>query len=169
MDTVTLVPLPDYLNSTYEVPSEYVDGVLMEKPMPTWMHARLQVWIASLILQRFPHYAVGTELRNRLKESEFRLPDISVDFLDRARNRSYAEEPIFLAVEILSEGDRLGETFVKCERYHDWGVAHCWVVDALHRSIWSYSKGSEPLRVADAVQAGDIHLDLADIFGILDR
>lgn len=169
MAVTTLVPLQEYLNRSYEVPSEFVDGVLVEKPMPTWMHARLQVWIASLILQRFPHYAVGTELRNRLKASEFRLPDISVDFLEGARNSKYAEDPIFLAIEILSEGDRLGETFAKCERYHDWGVAHCWVVDPFHRSVWSYSKASEPLRAAVAVEAGDIHLAIGDIFEILDR
>lgn len=63
------------------------------------MQARLQVWIASLILQAYPPYAVGSELRNRLKASEFRLADISVDFLENARNSKYAEDPIFLAIK----------------------------------------------------------------------
>lgn len=81
-----------------EGPSEFMDRVLVEKSKPTWMHARLQVWIASLILPRFPHFAVSTELRNRLKASEFRLPDISVDLLGRARIRSYSEEPVLLGL-----------------------------------------------------------------------
>jgi len=123
----TLVPVDDYLRNFNDTHCEYVDGVLIEKPMPTWMHGVLQTWIAALIMRQYPQYLAGAEVHARLKATEFRLPDIAVQLREIAQEESYAERPPALCVEILSPEDRLGGIFAKCERYHDWGVPTCWV------------------------------------------
>ncbi len=166
MEAEALVSVEEYLRTSYEPQCEYVDGVLFPKPMPTWEHALLQVWVASLIMRLFPQFAAGAEVHNKLREAEYRLPDISVDYREKATG--YAEQPIYLAVEILSPDERIGRTLAKCELYHDWGVAHCWVLDPAERRAWSYEKGTSPKETV-VLQAGEITLSLEQIFSILDR
>jgi Uma2 family endonuclease len=66
MSSAVFVPVEEYLSTSYEPPCEYVDGQLIQKPMPTWQHGILQVWIASLILKLFPRFVVGGEVRAHL-------------------------------------------------------------------------------------------------------
>lgn len=80
----------------------------------------------------------------------------------------YPEKPVFLCIEILSPEDRIGAMFAKCERYHDWGVPHCWIVDPMTRRAWSYPKGGEPREVS-RLEAGEIVVELPEAFSILDR
>jgi Uma2 family endonuclease len=166
MGTVALVSTEEYLRTSYEPKCEYVDGVLVPKSMPTWEHALLQVWVASLIMRLFPRFAAGAEVHNKLRDTEYRLPDISVDYREKATG--YAEQPIYLAVEILSPDERIGKTLAKCELYHDWGVLYCWVLDPMQRCAWSYAKASLPKQPA-TLEAGEITLTIDQIFSILDR
>ena len=54
MASTTLVPVEDYLKHMNERPAyEYVDGVLIEKPMGSFLHGILQGWLATLLNTRF--------------------------------------------------------------------------------------------------------------------
>jgi Uma2 family endonuclease len=44
------------------------------------------------------------------------VPDLIVQESDRIQD-PYPIEPVYLCVEILSPGDRMGETIAKCEDY----------------------------------------------------
>ena len=81
---------------------------------------------------------------------------------------SYPTEPVRLCCEILSPGDRLGAMLAKCEDYHAWGVPFCWVIDPEKRTAWEYHSGSEPVRVATALSAGDVAVPLDALFAELD-
>jgi len=164
----TLVPVEEYLKNLNDTRYEYVAGVLIEKPMPTWMHAVLQAWISALIMRQYPRYLAGGEVHFRLRPNEFRLPDIAVQRREIAEKESYAEQPPALCVEILSPEDRIGAMFAKCERYHDWGVPVCWVIDPIKRRAWTYERGGEPAPQTDILVASDIRLSLVDVFSILD-
>ncbi len=107
-------------------------------------------------------------MRARLSAAEYRLPDIAVQLRTVISGESYAEQPPLLCVEILSPEDRLGAIFSKCERYHDWGVPVCWVIDPMKRRAWSYEKAGEPLPQEGDLVAGDIKLSLVEVFSILD-
>ena len=157
------VPVDEYLATSYEPPCEYVDGQLIQKALPTWQHGILQAWIASPILNLFPRFVVGSEVRAHLRPTEFRLPDILVDLPENV-NSSYAERAAYLGIEILSPEDRLGAMFEKCERYHDWGVPHCWIIDPRKRKAWSYPCGGEPANAVQELRAGEIALPMAEIF-----
>lgn len=166
MSTAVFVPVEDYLSTSYEPPCEYVDGHLIQKSMPTWQHGILQAWIASLILRLYPRFVVGSEVRAHLRPTEFRVPDILVD-LPANVNSSYAEQPAYLCIEILSPEDRLGAMFEKCERYHDWGVPHCWIIDPQKRKSWTYPCSGEPAEATNELTAGEIVLSVTDIFSRL--
>lgn len=166
MASTAIVPVEEYLRTEYVPRREYVDGVLIEKPRANWEHSMLQGWLGALIMKLFPQYAAGSELHTRLRHQEYRLPDVAADLRSKITG-PYPESAVHLCVEILSPEDRLGETFAKCERYHDWGVPFCWVVDPMKRRAWNYAKGDEP-RVVESLNAGGIHLELSEVFSILD-
>ena len=113
MTSPGLVSVDDYLRLTDDGRFEYVDGVLIERPMATWEHAMLQVWIAGLIMRLYHGCAAGSEVRSRLREREYRVPDIAVDLRANIAGKSYPDGPLYLCVEILSPEDRLGKTFEK--------------------------------------------------------
>jgi Uma2 family endonuclease len=74
---------------------------------------------------------------------------------------------VLLCCEIHSPDDHLGGTLAKCEEYHDWGVPFCWVIDPDRRTAWEYHAGGEPTRNTDALHAGDITVQLAELFSAL--
>jgi Uma2 family endonuclease len=163
-----LVPIAEYLRTFDDTHCEYVDGVLIQKPMPTWMHAVLQAWISALIMRKYPQYLAGGEVHSRLGKTEFRLPDIAVQRREIAEQESYAEQPPVLCVEILSPEDRAGALFEKCEGYHRWGVPVCWIIDPVTREAWTFERGAEPLPTRDELIALEIHLALDEVFSIFD-
>jgi Uma2 family endonuclease len=169
----TLVSVEEYLRDLNDTRCEYVDGVLIEKPMPTqvhavWSRAVLQAWISALIMRQYPRYLAGGEVHFRLRPNEFRLPDIAVQRREIIQKESFAEQPPAVCVEILSPEDRIGGIFAKCERYDDWGVPVSWVIDPIKRRAWIYERGGEPAQQTDILVASDIRLSLVDVFSILD-
>lgn len=117
-------------------------------------------------MKLFPQFVVANEVHAHLRPTEFRLPDILVDLPENVTS-SYAERPAYLCIEILSPDDRLGAMFQKGERYHDWGVPHCWIIDPQKRKAWTYPRNGEPAEAAGEISAGEIVLSIAEIFSRL--
>lgn len=71
-----------------------------------------------------------------------------------------------LCVEILSPGDRLGETLATCEEYHAWGVPYCWVVDPVKQTAWEYHAQGEPVKIeaGGTLRAGELVIQLPELF-----
>jgi Uma2 family endonuclease len=55
----------------------------------------------------------------------------------------------------------------KCEEYHAWGVAYCWVIDPVKRTAWEYHAESEPVRVSSTLRAGELKVDSTELFSAL--
>jgi Uma2 family endonuclease len=147
---------------------EYIDGVLIEKPVPTWKHIELQGWIIALLLKYYsPQLSVGPELHSKVRETAWRLPDVAVQKKEIARSEEYGFTPLLLAVEIRSPEDKLPKLIEKFEGYHEWGVPYCWMFDPEREKAWTYHKGEDFERViGDKITAGDVNLPLAEIFSI---
>ena len=65
-----LVSVEQYLAKERKPASEFEDGVVTQKPLPTWRHGRMQSWLAYLIDMRAPHLAAGTEITVRIREAK---------------------------------------------------------------------------------------------------
>ena len=78
----------------------------------------------------------------------------------------YPTKPALLCVEILSPRDRLGAALAKCEEYHAWGVPHCWVIDPVKQTAWTYHAQQEPTKVerGGVLRAGQILIELPELF-----
>jgi Uma2 family endonuclease len=162
MSTTALIPVEDYLRHSGKPNCEYRDGVLYPKAMPTKFHSIIQRVLLTLLqkqgVQAFP------ELTVRISPTKYLVPDIAVagDFPG-----PYPTEPVVLCCEILSPEDRLGAMLGKCEEYHAWGVPFCWVIDPVKRTAWEYHSASEPVRATAALRAGELSVNLEELFSAL--
>ena len=168
----SLVPVEEYIarfvDGDEKPACEYVDGVLIPKPMGTKKHSQVQMNVGFLIRQRFERsFNPLTELTTRLRPDQFYVPDLAVEDLTRPIQGRYPgpKDPVYLCVEIVSPPDRVGKLFGKCEEYHKWGVPYCWIIDPERRIAWEYFPADlEPRRVENSLHAGEIELTFADVF-----
>ena len=166
--TITLIPVDEYLRLNCKPACEYRDGILTQKPMPTWKHSAIQMQIGHVILGRYPDFRPGGELHVRLRERRYLVPDVAIVRKDRIQE-PYPTEPIHVCVEILSPEDRLSDVIAKGEEYHAWGVPMVWIVDPEKRAAWEFSRagGLHEIPLDGSLTAPEIAVPLAEIFAVL--
>jgi len=131
MAATTLVSAEEYLHSTFEYDAEYVEGRIVQRPMPKKPHSKVQVYLVR-VLYDAAHplgYEVWTEQRVRTQESppRFRVPDLCVTKGEPPEDVFI--EPPFLCIEILSPDDTAVDVRAKVHEYLAFGVVYVWVVD----------------------------------------
>jgi Uma2 family endonuclease len=52
----------------------------------------------------------------------------------------------------------------KCERYHEFGVAYCWVIDPVNKRAWEYHSGSTQREQTASLSAGELSISLDELF-----
>src|ERR1700682_4021356 len=129
MSTKALVPVEEYLRLSFEGPDpEYLDGELVERNLGDDSHSATQVRLTILFgkwLDRVP-FQIRTELHMKLAPSRIRIADLAV-FLEKPSERIPSSPP-FVAIEIVSPGDRYVEIRDKLEEYRRWGIKHIWLI-----------------------------------------
>ena len=166
--TTTPISAEEYLRTNYSPACEYIDGVLRQKPMPTWDHGTLEGRFFELINMRFPGFAAGCEVTVQIRPDKYLVPDVIVQRRDQIQ-KPYPTAPVHVCIEILSPDDRISEVFAKCEDYHSWGVETTWIVDPESRRAWEYRKGQLPSEAPGdgSLRAEGIAIPLAEVFSVL--
>ena len=139
MSTLALVPISEYLRSSYEPDAEYVDGHIEERPMGELDHADLQGALTALLRSKanHPYFRAIPEYRVQVSATRFRVPDVALRRAGSSRER-IATIPPLLCIEVLSPEDTMQRTFVKVKDYLAMGVPEVWVVDSVSRLIHVY-------------------------------
>ncbi|MGO9262819.1 MAG: Uma2 family endonuclease [Bryobacteraceae bacterium] len=140
MGVDTLLPLEEYLNTSYSPDREYRDGVLMERNLGDEPHARLQALLARYVGNREKQWNIKiyTELRVKVREKWYPIPDVCVysrpGFVGR-----YPSQPPLLWIEILSHDDRMVDVRAKAAELVKHGVPYVWIIDpnTLESELWS--------------------------------
>lgn len=161
--TTTLMPVEEYLRLTEKPHSEYRDGVLSPKPLPTTVHGLLEFML--VVMLRRMGLQAAPEVTVRLSPTKYLVPDVVAAPVLQS---PYPTDPVLLCGEVLSPEDRLGAMFSKCEEYHAWGVPYCWVIDPIKRTAWEYHSDGEPTRAADSLRAREVAVPLDELFSCLD-
>ena len=78
MSVAALVPVDEYLNTTYDPDVDYVDGVLVERNMGDYLHSKVQGNIIFALQSKYPDLEVLPEMRSRITSTRFRIPDVTV-------------------------------------------------------------------------------------------
>ena len=151
MATKALITPEQYLATHFEHEPELVHGELVGRPLPNRSHGRTQQRLAVRL--DGAGYCC-TEVRMRLAEDLYRIPDVAV-FERPGPEEEVPSSPPFLVVEVISPEDRLHNLMQKLEEYHLWGVRYIWLVETELKKLYVYDHGSltevdrlelEPLR-----------------------
>jgi len=137
--TKTQITAEQYLRMTFEHDAEFVQGEIVERSMPDWIHSTIQYLIllrfaASTGNQLFPR----PELRLKLASEMYRIPDISV--VAHAPEAGVPDQPPLVVIEILSKDDRHSDLMQKLEEYRVWGVPNIWVIDPATQRFSVYTE-----------------------------
>ncbi len=129
--SAVLVPLEEYLNTSYDPDREYVDGVVKERNAGEYPHSAVQSNFGYFLRQRYPRLRVLPEQRVRTTKSRTRIPDVIV-VLERPKSRVIEAAPL-ICIEILSACDTMTDLMERLEEYAAMGVIHIWVADPSRR------------------------------------
>jgi Uma2 family endonuclease len=172
MGTKMLIPVEEYLRTSYDPDCDYVDGEILERNVGEKDHSSFQGEL--LVWFRLRRDSLGTrafvEQRVRVSGNRYRIPDVCV-YIGKAPEEQVFEHPPFICVEVLSPEDRFARIRHRLEDYARFGVPNIWVVDPFDRSAWNYRNGDLQeirdgiLRTQDPV----IEVPLQDIFASMDE
>ena len=158
MGVETLIPVEEYLNTSYDPDVEYVDGVLVERKVGDYLHSLVQSNLIFALRLKYRDLFVLPELRSRTRETRYRLPDVCV--LLHPPKTKYLLDAAFLAIEILSEDDRMTRIMEKLEEYEQKGVPNIWLIDPRLRTMSVYSQGNLQDVRGDIIATGTPRLEL---------
>ncbi|MBE0609706.1 MAG: Uma2 family endonuclease [Dehalococcoidia bacterium] len=131
---------------------EYVDGVVIQKPMPNAIHRKLVKYIVVelALYERRAGGDSGPEGRIRLGDGpSYRIPDAAY----WAPGRPSGDDSIpTLVVEVRSPGQTIGELREKCRFYRRSGVEACWLIDPEGRTTEVFDAGRDGQRFSGAVE-----------------
>ncbi len=144
MGAKSAVSIEEYLRTSFDdLDREYVDGEIVERTLPTYLHSKTQGRLAAIFCNlgdRYPLFSC-VELRSRLGATRVRIPDVSVYAGEEPSDPVPAAPPL-IAIEILSPDDRNHNVVLKLEEYRIWGVRHVWLVDPEARRLSVYGDDS---------------------------
>jgi Uma2 family endonuclease len=164
LPTSPLISVEQYLKTSYDPDVEYVDGVLLERNVGDWLHSLIQSNVLFALRQKFPHLKVVAELRTRVTDTRFRLPDVCA--LLAAPDTRYLLEAAYLVVEVLSEGDAMSLVIEKLREYDRKGVRNIWLIDPRLKILSVYRHPVLHEIDGDTIDTDDRQVSLArkDIF-----
>lgn len=168
-----LVSVEEYLSTPYEPEVEFVDGVLVERGLPTQLHGIFQLLLGAYLLSFSDQFgfAVSSVTRTEVvKRRRYRVPDIIVAPLP-VEEGVITQAP-WMIVEIHSPGDRIGNMMTRFQDLELMGVRHILWVDPIEKTLHRYRNGAlrtEPAVIDLDLPTGVLRCDLQSVFEQLDR
>jgi Uma2 family endonuclease len=163
------IDLADFLALPETQPaSEYIDGQILQKPMPKGKHSRIQSKLTAFInavTEPLKTASAFTELRCTFDGRSI-VPDISVFAWERIpRDEAGEVADRFLlapdwAIEILSPDQSHAQLFKKLRHCFQHGTTAGWIIDPTDKGIMIYRPGQEALFFD--LEDGDRPLPLPD-------
>jgi Uma2 family endonuclease len=143
MKAAALIPVEEYLHTTYRPDRDYVDGEVLERNMGEKDRSRLQREIVFYFRSREQAWQAFCfpEQRIQVAPHRFRIPDVCV-VLGKEPDGQVFTEPPFICVEILSKGDTLLAMQERIDDYLAFGVRYVWVIHPRGARAWIYTKGA---------------------------
>jgi Uma2 family endonuclease len=137
---------------------EYVDGVLVERNVGDWFHSQVQSNVIFALRLKYRGIHVLPEIRSRVNPTRFRLPDVAV-LLSKPKSRVLTDAP-FIAIEILSEEDRVTRLVERLREFVALGTPHIWVIDPRLKLMYVFRNDSLQAVEGDALATDDPCLEL---------
>jgi Uma2 family endonuclease len=171
--TLPLVSVDNYLESSYRPDVEYVDGYLVERSAPTYLHSLLQAILIAYFRKFEKEYKFKAlpELCTQIVErARYRIPDVLLCATPTRVQKIMDETPLAV-IEVLSPGDTVKETLQRFRDYAGLGVAHIIQMDPETEVAHRFQEGSLIQTTFDGlrIQNTNIPFDSEHLFAELRR
>jgi Uma2 family endonuclease len=142
MAAASIVSVHEYLSTSYRPDCDYVDGVVLERHLGEYDHARLQMSVSAYFYSRRKEWGIVVvpEQRVQVSPTRFRVPDVCV-IVDEGPPGQIFRTPPLICIEILSKDDRLFEMQERIDDYLTFGVPYVWILDPGRRKAWRCTAG----------------------------
>ena len=170
MATPVLIPVQQYLNTSYHPDCEYVDGEIKERTVGEIPHGGLQDLFSVIFRQNRATWGLRTipEQRVQVSATRFRIPDISVLLPENSRDLIVHVPPV-ICIEILSREDTLSGLQGKIDDYLGMGVQNIWIVDPWERRAWTADrKGLHCVDTELTLPTSNVFIPLQTLWNELD-
>ena len=164
--TSSELSVEEYLATSYRPDADYVDGHIIERPMPQLPHSICQRELILVLgnLKKALGIRVYPEQRVQVAPRRFRIPDITVTNSPAPKHPTHLVTPPFLCIEILSPEDNFTSMMDRVADYQSFGVEHIWLIDPERKSGWTWTRADGPVPAVDGLfEAGLIRISLADL------
>jgi Uma2 family endonuclease len=172
MATNTLIPVSEYLSTSYRPDCDYVDGEVQERNLGEQDHSDLQMQFLKMLgtAENELHVLANPEIRVQVKATRFRIPDVCVRRTP-ALSEQIIQHPPLLCIEILSPRDTVSGMRERVRDFLDMGVIQVWLVDPATRSVIVCAGATMVEHSGGELQVPEtpVILSLAEIFKGLDR
>src|SRR6266478_4940544 len=130
MGTAILVPVEEYLKTSYDPDREYVDGELVERNLGEKTHSIIQRNLILFLGNQSKQLEIGVfpEQRVQVSRTRFRIPDVTVVKLSQEQGEIFTNPP-HLCIEILSKDDTMQYMQQKIDDYLAFGVPYVWIIN----------------------------------------
>jgi Uma2 family endonuclease len=172
MASAILIPVSEYLNTTYRPDCDYIDGELRERNVGERPHAAMQTIFAAIFSANRRSWGVLglTEQRVQTTASHYRIPDLCVLRRTDPVDAIVHTAPL-ICIEVLSPRDTMSAMQERVDDYIRMGVEHIWLIDPVSRHAYvAITDGFQsPANGEFAVPGTPIRISLTDIFAELDE
>jgi Uma2 family endonuclease len=167
MKTGALVPVEEYLRTTYDPDCDYVDGEVLERNLGERDHSTLQAELIFYLMTRRKTWNIFVvpEQRVQVSPTRFRVPDICV-YLGEGPKDQIFRTPPFICIEILSPEDRWDRMQKKIDDYLRFGVQYVWVINPPDQRAWACTTDGS-VEIRDGIlrtENPSLTVPLAEIF-----
>jgi Uma2 family endonuclease len=140
MGTATLVPVEEYLNTSYDPDREYVDGEVVERNLGEKTHSTIQGNLILYLGARRKKWGIRAypEQRVQVSRTRFRIPDVTVINLSQEQGEIFTNPP-HLCIEILSKDDTMQYMQQKIDDYLNFGVPYVWIINPQNRKGYVFT------------------------------
>ena len=138
MSATAQFSLQDYLDAEFEDRApEYVDGEIVERPMTSLLHAKVQSEFHLLLGATAKKHGLQAyvEAPMRVSPEKIRIPDVALFEGGEPAGRLADRAPL-LIVEILSPSDTLKTLRRRMLEFLRFGVRHIWLADPETRELF---------------------------------
>lgn len=172
MATAALIPVSEYLQTTYRPDRDYVDGELKERNVGEQPHGDLQMILGTIFRNNRLTWGVRPlgDTRLQVTPTRYRIPDVMVVRNTDPKDAIVRFIPL-LCIEILSKDDRLHEMQERVDDYAGMGVKSIWIIDPWKRiAYYGSTKGFEqPSDGVLRIDGTPIEVSLEQVFAELDE
>jgi Uma2 family endonuclease len=170
--TGDLIPLEDYLHTTYRPDCDWIDGEVRERSTGEWPHAGMQGFIARILGNRAAEWNIWVLPEQRVQTSarHFRIPDVCAVSRDTGFQPILRTAPL-LCVEVLSREDSMSEIQERVEDYLAMGVRAVWMIDPRRRKAYMTTDPDSLQAVPEflTVPSTEIRVKISEAFAELEQ